>query len=331
MDPSDENGYRSAISDKTQMLLPRSASHTGVLIRQYVNGPAALRSEPTSLARRHIVIRFKGTPDYQPGPSTPGTGSGEPAPQKAVRIVVWIVILLIFAIGFILILRHHDNTPAKPSRRGAAGGTTTITTATAQKGDIGVYLDAIGTVTPVYTASITSQVNGVGDGGALSRGPDRPPGRSADRHRLAHLSRHAAAGAGHSGAGREFLAQAKMDLDRYQEAWAAMPSPSRRWTIRKRSCCRTRARSRTIRVRCSSTRCRSATATSLRPLPAGSVCAWSIPATSCRPRAGRRSRSSPRSSPSPSSSRLPKTIWGRCSRGCVRERSFRSMSSTGRR
>ena len=36
-----------------------------------------------------------------------------------------------------------------------------ITTATAKKGNIGVYLDAIGTVTPVYTDSITSQVNGL--------------------------------------------------------------------------------------------------------------------------------------------------------------------------
>ena len=32
----------------------------------------------------------------------------------------------------------------------------TITTATAQKGNIGVYLEAIGTVTLVYTASIFS-------------------------------------------------------------------------------------------------------------------------------------------------------------------------------
>ena len=40
------------------------------------------------------------------------------------------------------------------------GGAVTLTTATATKGNIGVYLDAIGTVTPVYTASITSQVTG---------------------------------------------------------------------------------------------------------------------------------------------------------------------------
>ena len=37
----------------------------------------------------------------------------------------------------------------------------TITSATAKKGNIGVYLDNIGTVTPEYTDSITSQVNGL--------------------------------------------------------------------------------------------------------------------------------------------------------------------------
>jgi multidrug efflux system membrane fusion protein len=37
----------------------------------------------------------------------------------------------------------------------------TVTTAKAVKGDIGIYLEAIGTVTPVYTSTITSQVNGM--------------------------------------------------------------------------------------------------------------------------------------------------------------------------
>ena len=37
------------------------------------------------------------------------------------------------------------------------GGPVTLTVTTAQKGDIGVYLDAIGTVTPVYTATITAR------------------------------------------------------------------------------------------------------------------------------------------------------------------------------
>ncbi len=35
-----------------------------------------------------------------------------------------------------------------------------ITTAPAKKGDIGVYVEALGTVTPVYTVTVTSRVQG---------------------------------------------------------------------------------------------------------------------------------------------------------------------------
>ena len=41
-----------------------------------------------------------------------------------------------------------------------AGGSVTATTTTVTKGDLGVFLAAIGTVTPVYTVSIVSQVTG---------------------------------------------------------------------------------------------------------------------------------------------------------------------------
>ena len=40
-------------------------------------------------------------------------------------------------------------------------GPVPVTVATATKGSIGVYQDAIGTVTPVYTATITAQASGV--------------------------------------------------------------------------------------------------------------------------------------------------------------------------
>ena len=84
--------------------------------------------------------------------------SDRPHPKsKWQRVIVWLVILLIFAVVFVLVLRHHNDSQAAPSGR-RQGGTVTITTVTATKGNIGVYLDAIGTVTPVYTASITSEV-----------------------------------------------------------------------------------------------------------------------------------------------------------------------------
>ncbi|HZY64227.1 MAG TPA: efflux RND transporter periplasmic adaptor subunit [Edaphobacter sp.] len=145
-----------------------------------------------------------------------------PAPEhsqrKSVRIAVWVIILLIFAAAFVLILRHHDSAP-KPSRRGAAGGTAVITTATAKTGDIGVYLDSIGTVTPVHTVSITSQVNGAivavhyREGQLVHQGDpliDIDP-----RTYRANLLQ----AQGTLERDQNVLAQAKMDLARYQEAW----------------------------------------------------------------------------------------------------------------
>lgn len=104
-------------------------------------------------------------------------------------------------------------------RRGGGGGAASITAVTAQKGDIGVYLDAIGTVTPVHTASITSQVNGVvvavhfKEGQFVRKGDpliDIDP-RS---YRATLLQAQGVLERDES-----VLAQARMDLDRYRDAW----------------------------------------------------------------------------------------------------------------
>lgn len=158
-------------------------------------------------------------PDHQ----LPASTTAKPS-HKTSRIVVWVIILLVFAIGFFLVLRHRDNTP-KPSRRGAAGGVASITTVTAQKGDIGVYLDAIGTVTPVHTASITSQVNGAvmavhyREGQLVHQGDpliDIDP-------RIYRATLIQAEGILERD--ENLLAQARMDLDRYREAWSRNAIP----------------------------------------------------------------------------------------------------------
>jgi multidrug efflux system membrane fusion protein len=141
--------------------------------------------------------------------------------HKIIRVVVWIALLLIFAAAFFLILRHHDETTsASASRRGAGGGPVSLTTATAKQGNLGVYLDAIGTVTPVYTASITSQVNGVilavhyKEGQIVRKGDplvdiDSRPYRATLLQAQGTLQRD-----------ENVLAQAKMDVERYRAAWA---------------------------------------------------------------------------------------------------------------
>ena len=166
----------------------------------------------------------KESPTLSPDHLLPAPTSEQHQQSKTVRIIVWVVILLIFAVGFFLIMRHHDDTASKPSRRGA-GGITTITTVTAQKGDIGVYLDAIGTVTPVHTASITSQVNGVVTAVHYQEGQTVRQGQplidiDSRTYRATLLQAQ-----GILERDENILAQAKMDLDRYREAWSRNAIP----------------------------------------------------------------------------------------------------------
>ena len=139
--------------------------------------------------------------------------------HKGLHVVMWILLLLIVAVPLLLVLHHHEEAKKAAAARPAAPGIT-ITSATAQKGNIGVYLDAIGTVTPVYTDSITSQVNGLvvavqyTEGQRVSKDDslvdiDPRPYRAMLLQAQGALERD-----------QNLLAQAQMDLERYRAAWA---------------------------------------------------------------------------------------------------------------
>jgi|HubBroStandDraft_5_1064220.scaffolds.fasta_scaffold07210_3 multidrug efflux system membrane fusion protein len=147
-----------------------------------------------------------------------------PPPQKSKgRTWVWIILGVVLVLVFYLAFRHHDNETQAAAPKGGKkgfGGPVTINTATAKQGDIGVYLTAIGTVTPVYTSVITSQVNGiintvhykeaqiVHKGDALI---DIDP-----RIYQAQLLQ----AEGTLEKDTHILEQSRMDLERYQKAWA---------------------------------------------------------------------------------------------------------------
>src|ERR1700724_155062 len=130
------------------------------------------------------------------------------------RVLIWAALLLLLAGALYLVFGRKEQTQERPVAQ------ITITTATAQKGNIGVYLDAIGTVTPVYTASIFSQVTGVvfavnyQEGQIVKKG-DRLTDID-DRQDVANLLQ----AQGALQRDENLLAQAKMDLQRYQAAWA---------------------------------------------------------------------------------------------------------------
>jgi len=142
--------------------------------------------------------------------------SSESHPHTLWWIVGGILLLIVLAFAGLMGWRHVEDAkkpaPAPPKIN--------ITTATATKGNIGVYLDAIGTVTPVYTDSITSQVSGpviavhFKEGQLVSKGDplidiDPRPYQAMLLQAQGALERD-----------QNVLAQAQMDVERYRAAWA---------------------------------------------------------------------------------------------------------------
>jgi multidrug efflux system membrane fusion protein len=139
--------------------------------------------------------------------------------HKKAWIIFWSLLLLVLALAFALILYHHEEAKKKAAAAAArpAPGIA-VTSATAQKGSIGVYLDSIGTVTPVYTASITSEVTGLivtvnyQEGQLVAKGDalvdiDARPYRATLLQAQGTLERD-----------ENVLAQAQMDVERYRAA-----------------------------------------------------------------------------------------------------------------
>ncbi len=153
--------------------------------------------------------------------AAPPTHSTPPSKKsKWTRLFVWAALLLTFAVIFYLVLRHHDESAAAPTGRRGMTGPVTATTATAQKGNIGVYLDAIGTVTPTYTASITSQVTGLVSQVHYKEGQTVRKGEPLIEIDARPFEAQLMEAEGSLQRDTNFLAEAQMDLARYREAWA---------------------------------------------------------------------------------------------------------------
>jgi multidrug efflux system membrane fusion protein len=131
-------------------------------------------------------------------------------------------IWLIFAVILIVVVVWWMRRGASPEAKTAADPASRpvlVSTAAAHQGDIGIYLNALGTVTPVYTVTVTSRVQGeiiqvsyhegqmVQKGDPLIEIDPRPYQASLTQveGQLAHDT--------------AVLNEAKIDLDRYQQAF----------------------------------------------------------------------------------------------------------------
>ncbi|MGC1619561.1 MAG: efflux RND transporter periplasmic adaptor subunit [Candidatus Acidiferrum sp.] len=154
-------------------------------------------------------------PDHQLPPSEP-----VPPSHRIGWIIFWILLLLVIVIASVVLYRRHESAEKAAAAARAGPPAIPVTTETAKKGDVGVYLDSIGTVTPVYSDSITSQVNGLvlavhfEEGQIVHKGDalvdiDPRPYRALLLQAQGTLERD-----------ENLLAQAKMDLERYRAAVA---------------------------------------------------------------------------------------------------------------
>jgi multidrug efflux system membrane fusion protein len=146
-----------------------------------------------------------------------------PRPSYGKRWILWtslLLLLLLVVIVFVVIHRNEAKAAAAKRAQAAVKPSVTATVSIAAKGSIGIYLDAIGTVTPVYTASILAQASGVltavhyREGQFVQKGDalieiDPRPYQAQLLQAQGTLERD-----------NNVLAQAQMDLERYRTAWA---------------------------------------------------------------------------------------------------------------
>jgi multidrug efflux system membrane fusion protein len=166
-----------------------------------------------------------------PLPSNPGPGvPAKPATGRKHHYWIWAVVILVIALlAGLLIWKRHGQAQSQAGgggRRGGGGlGPTMVSTVTAQQGNIGIYINALGVVTPLNTVSVISRVQGqiaavnYQEGQMVSAGDslveiDPGPNQAALTQVEGQLARDNA-----------ILENAKLDLQRYQEAYSKNAIP----------------------------------------------------------------------------------------------------------
>lgn len=162
-----------------------------------------------------------------------GKGKGQPAgadqqfstasPAKNRSWIVWVsIFLLLIVIVAIIAVIHENDVKAAAAKKAQAAikPPVSATVAAATKGNQGVYLEAIGTVTPVYTASITAQAGGVLTAVHYTEGQFVPKGADLIDIDPRPYEAQLLEAQGTLEKDSNVLAQAQMDLERYRTAWA---------------------------------------------------------------------------------------------------------------
>src|SRR5580658_3852258 len=141
----------------------------------------------------------------------------ENSTRSGSRWWVWVLVVVVLLVGITIWSRRGGDSEAKAGGD-PASRPVLVSTATAHRGDIGVFLNALGAVTPVYTVTVTSRVQGeitkvyYREGQMVKKGDplieiDPRPYQAALTQVQGQLAHDQAV-----------LSEAKIDLDRYKQA-----------------------------------------------------------------------------------------------------------------
>ena len=145
------------------------------------------------------------------------SNSGVTPPQKS-RWWLWLLAAVVL-LGGIAIWQRRGSMPQAKTTGDPATRAISVSAAVAKQGDIGIYFDALGTVTPVYTVTVTGRVQGeitkiyYSEGQMVRKGDplleiDPRPYQAAVTQTEGQLAHDQAV-----------LTEAKIDFDRYQQAF----------------------------------------------------------------------------------------------------------------
>jgi multidrug efflux system membrane fusion protein len=113
------------------------------------------------------MMEDNAAPSMKPQPPAPHEPeSGDSTPRRRSRSGWWIVLLLLLAAAGGYYFWHKSGatakaaSDAKAAKKGGGGDVVPVVGARARKGNIGVYDPGLGNVTPIYTDTIKSRVDG---------------------------------------------------------------------------------------------------------------------------------------------------------------------------
>ena len=121
--------------------------------------------ESTGDEKNALAAETDAPAESTPEPSAPRAAPSAPSdprprPNKRGHHRFWLLLVLLLAGGAFILFQHYGRGEAKTAKSAPPVPVLSITTATARKGDIGVYVNALGSVTPLNTVTVKSRVNG---------------------------------------------------------------------------------------------------------------------------------------------------------------------------